>query len=136
MAHKALFEGLVYDEFENPVQTAYIGTEAHYVVDDQGFLRHVDAESVDRQVLAFFLSQLEQNKELAVEQTLAMLGKDDLFTKAAIDAQLRNIDMNQIIQQGIPQQAKDMLGMLGFRIIINYHGEVTGINQPTLPDEE
>ncbi|RMD53783.1 MAG: hypothetical protein D6835_01030, partial [Candidatus Thermofonsia bacterium] len=136
MANKALFEGLVYDEFENPVQTTFIGTDAHYVVDDQGFLRHVDAESVDRQVLAFFLSQLEQNKELAVEQTLAMLGKDDLFTKAAIDAQLRNIDMEQIIQQGIPQQAKDMLGMLGFRIIINYHGEVIGINQPTLPDEE
>ena len=26
-----------------------------------------------------------------------------------------------------------MLGMMGFRITINYHGEVTGISQPSVP---
>ena len=98
-------------------------------------MRHINAEEVDRQVLGFFLKQLEDNKDVAVDQALSMLGKDDLFTKAAIDAQLRNVDMDQIIAQGLPLQARNMLGMLGFRVSINLHGEVTGINQPSMPDE-
>lgn len=134
MGRQALFEGLIYDEHDQPVRTKTVGGDAFYVVDDDGFLRHLDAEDIDRQVLSFFLQQLEENKDMAVEQALAMLGKDDLFTKAAIDAQLRNIDMDQIIASGIPLQAREMLGMLGFRVTINEHGEVTEINQPMAPD--
>ena len=136
MANRALFEGLVYDERDRPVLTALVGNEASYVIDDDGFMRHIDSEEIDRQVLGIFLSQLQDNREIAVEQMLNMMGKDDLFTKAAIDAQLNNIDMNQIIAQGIPGQARDMLGMFGFRIKINVHGEIIGIDQPSAPDEE
>ena len=135
MAGQALFEGLVYDEDENLLTITQIGGEAFYVIDDAGFMRHIPAEDVDRQVLGFFLDQLEDNKDVAVEQALSMLGKDDLFTKAAIDAQLSNVDMDQIMAQGIPLQARNMLGMLGFRITVDLHGEVTGINQPSMPDE-
>jgi hypothetical protein len=134
VAQQTLFEGLIFDEQDNPVAARHIGNEAFYVVDDDGFLRHVDAETVDRQVLAFFLDQLEDNKEMAIEQALSMLGKDDLFTKAALDAQLRNIDMDQIIAAGIPLQAREMLGMLGFRVVIDLHGNVTRIDQPSAPD--
>ncbi|MCB8943787.1 MAG: hypothetical protein H6658_08530 [Ardenticatenaceae bacterium] len=136
MARQAMFAGLVYDEYEQLVGTAVVGHEANYVIDDDGFMRHIDAEIVDRQVLGFFLQQLEDNKEMAVEQALNMMGTDDIFAKAALDAQLRNIDMEQIIAQGIPEQARNMLGMLGFRIIINFHGEVTRLDQPAVPDEE
>ncbi len=135
MSDKALFEGLVFDEDENLLAVARVGNEAFYVVDDQGFLRHVNAEEVDRQVLSFFLEQLEDNKDIAVQQALTMLGKDDLFTKAAVDSQLRNVDMEQIMAQGIPLQARNMLGMLGFRITINMHGQVLSIDQPSLPEE-
>ncbi len=134
MARQALFEGLVYDEQDQLVETKFIGGEATYVVDDFGFLRHISSEQVDRQVLGVFLGQLEENKDLAVEQMMNMLGKDDLFTKAAIDASLRNIDMDQIIAQGVPLQARNMLGMLGFRIIINYHGDVIRLDQPAATD--
>lgn len=136
MARKALFEGLVYDETGRLVDTAVIGDEANYVVDDNGFHRHISSEFVDRQVLGVFLGQLEDSKELAVEQMLKMMGKDDLFTKAAIDASLRNIDMDQIIAQGIPLQARNMMGMLGFRIIINYHGEIVRLDQPSAPEND
>jgi len=131
-----MFAGLVYDEYERLAETAVVGNEAHYVIDDDGFHRHIDAEVVDRQVLAFFLQQLEENKDLAIEQALTMMGTDDIFAKAALDAQLRNIDMDQIMAQGIPEQARNMLGMLGFRIIINFHGEVIRLDQPALPDTE
>ncbi|MCA9953855.1 MAG: hypothetical protein KC434_03995 [Anaerolineales bacterium] len=136
MANKALFQDLIFDENGNQVETAVVGHEMFYVIDDAGFKRHIDADQVDRQVLSVFLEQLEANKDIAVEQALKMMGKDDLFTKAAVDAQLNNVDMDQIIAQGIPAQARDMMGMMGFRITINFHGEVIDIAQPTIPDDE
>lgn len=136
MARQALFEGLVYDEQENLVTVSIVGQEAFYVVDDDGFRRHIESEYVDRQVLEFFLQQLEENKDLAIGQAMNMMGKDDIFTKAAIDAQMRNIDADQIIDQGIPEQARNVMGMVGFRVIIDLHGEVQRIDQPALPDTE
>ena len=82
MARQALFADLVYDENGKLLETAVVGGEAYYVIDDAGFRRHVEAEIVDRHVLSIFLEQVEQNKELATEQMLNMLGRDDLFTKA------------------------------------------------------
>ncbi len=135
MARQAMFDGLIYDEYDNPVAMAIIGGEAQYVVDDDGFHRHVDAESVDRQVLNFFLEQLAQNKDMAVLQAMEMMGQDDLLTKAAIDDSLRNISADQIIAQGVPAQAREMLAMFGFRVIINIHGEVVRMDQPAAPEE-
>ena len=57
MARNALFSELVYDEREMPVEVNFVGTDAFYIVDDNGFLRHIDAETVDRQVLAVFIQQ-------------------------------------------------------------------------------
>ena len=136
MARQAMFDGLVYDDYENLLATTVIGGEAQYVFDDDGFRRHIDAEVVDRQVLSFFLNQLQQNKDLAVEQALKMLGSDDLLTKAAVDASLRNINEEQIMAQGVPAQARDMLGMLGFRVVINMHGEVLSLDQPSAPEDD
>ena len=135
MARHALFSGLVYDEREIPIETAQIGDDAFYVVDDNGFHRHVDAEEVDRQVLPIFMKHIEEKKEMAVEQALKFMGREDLFTKAAVDASMRNIDLDAIIQQGIPEQARNMMGMLGFRIIINHHGEIVRMDQPSAPSD-
>jgi hypothetical protein len=136
MGRQAMFAGLVYDEQERLVETAVVGGEAQYVIDDNGFHRHIDSETVDRQVIGFFLQQLEDNKDMAVEQALKMMGTDDIFAKAALDAELRNIDMDKVMAQGVPEQARNMLGMLGFRIVINFHGEVIRLDQPSMPDEE
>ena len=51
MANKALFQELIYDEAGNLVETAVVGQEMFYVIDDAGFKRHIDADQVDRQVL-------------------------------------------------------------------------------------
>ena len=135
MAKNALFSALVFDENENPLEVAYVGGEAHYVIDDDGFKRHVDAEEVDRHVVTIFLSQMHDNQGLAVEQAMKMMGKDDIMTKAALDSQLRNVKTDDILKQGIPAQARDMLGMLGFRIILNYRGEIVRFDQPAAPEE-
>ena len=135
MARQTMFEGLIYDENENPVMTSIVAGEEQYVVDDDGFHRHIDAEYVDRQILSFFLEQLSQNKDMAVEQAMEMMGQDDLLTKAAIDDSLSHISADQIIAQGVPAQARDMLGMFGFRVVINLHGDVVSMEQPAAPEE-
>jgi hypothetical protein len=136
VAYQALFSGLVVDEFNNPVATTTVGSDQFYVIDDDGFLRHIDAERIDREVLGFFVEQLRDNQDLAVAQMLQMIGSDDLMTKAAIESQMRNVSVDQILAQGLPPQARDMLGMMGFRIVINVHGELVRLDQPTLPGGE
>jgi hypothetical protein len=138
MAIKALFEGLVVDEFDQAVQVTYIGSEACYVVDDAGFRRHIPSEQVDRQVLDFMQQQVEGNEELLSEQAAQMLGQDDIFTRAMLINQFKNIDqqMEQLFQVGIPEEARAYLGMTGFRIRIDVHGEVLEINQPSLTDPD
>jgi hypothetical protein len=124
----ALFAGLVRDESDNPVEVVMVGGIPNYVVEEAGFRRHVESEVVDRQVIDLLREQFMAHREMATEAMLQMLGKDDLFTKAMIDASIKNMD--QIIEQGLPDDARAWLGMLGFRVIINRHGEVVELDMP------
>jgi len=133
MSHKALFAGLVIDENGQPLDIAFTGDEAQYVLNDNGFQRHIDAEAVDRQVLAHLQGQIEANKDAVEEGIMKMMGSEDIFTKAAIDKSIK--DMDQVLQQGIPDEARQMLGMMGFRVVVNYHGEVLRIEQPGAVDD-
>lgn len=125
---QALFTGLIYNEEGQPVETTLIGSEPNYVILDGDFKRHVAAEDVDRQVINWLQEQATANKELVSEGMMTMLGKDDLFTKAMIDASLSRMD--RVMEQGLPDDARTMLGMLGFKIIVNTHGEVANIDMP------
>jgi hypothetical protein len=129
----AFFEDLVETEDEQPISVAYVGTTAYYVIDDQGFHRHVEARPVDRIVLAQFLDQLHEHEDEASRLMLQQLGSEDLFTKAMVDSTLRNLNVEQILDQGLPPQARQWLGMLGFRIVLDLHGDVVRINMPTAP---
>jgi hypothetical protein len=133
---KAIFEGLVYDEYDNPVETGWIGSEPCYIVDDQGFKRHIPAEEVDRQVWDFMQGQIEGKEDMLSEQAAKMLGQDDIFTMAAIQNQLKNLDgqFDQLKVAGIPEESRLYMGMIGFRIIISIHGEVLEVVQPGMVD--
>jgi hypothetical protein len=124
----ALFAGLVQDEEGNPVDVVMVGAVPNYVVEDAGFWRHVESEVVDRQVIEMLREQFMAHREIATEAMLQMLGKDDLFTKALIDASIKNMD--QVLDHGIPEGARAWLGMLGFRVILNTHGEVVELDMP------
>ena len=75
---------------------------------------------------------MKGSEDLLSEQTAKMLGQEDVFTKAAIQQQLKNIDkqFDQLLQVGWPEDMRNYLGMMGFRIIINVHGEVVKVEQP------
>ncbi len=138
MSKQALFAGLVVDENDRVADTVLVGGEAFYVVDDAGFKRHIPAEQVDRQVLAQMQEMMKGSEGLISEQTAKMLGQDDIFTKAMIEQQLKNMDkqFDALMNQGIPEEGRAYLGMLGLKIVINYHGEVVRLEQPHAPDGE
>lgn len=137
MARMALFAGLVVDEDEQPIDVAMVGGEAFYVVEDDGFRRHVESEEVDRQVLDHLKEMIAGHEDLITEGTMKMIGQEDVFTKAMIETSLNDMDaqFNQLIEQGLPEEARAWMGMLGFRVVINLHGEVVRVEQPGIRDD-
>lgn len=132
MAVKPLFAGLIFDEDGQPVELAHVGDEPMYVVNDFGFRRHIPTEQVDRQVLSVMAEQIKGNEDILGEQTAKMLGQEDIFTRAMIQNQLKQIDkqLDQLLQTGIPEEGRAYMGMMGFKIVINVHGDVVHIEQP------
>jgi hypothetical protein len=45
---------------------------------------------------------------------------------------LKNIDQqfDNLLDMGIPEESRAYMGMLGFRVVINVHGEVVRLDQP------
>jgi hypothetical protein len=138
MTKQPLFAGLVLDEFGKPAESAMVGDEPCYVVDDAGFRRHIPSEQVDRQVLDQMAEMMKGSEDLLSEQAAKMIGQDDLFTVAAIQQQLKNMDkqFDQLLQVGLPEDMRAYLGMMGFKIIINVHGEVLKVEQPGAASDE
>jgi len=132
MVYQPLFKGLIIDEYDQPVDVSFVGEEPCYVVNDSGFRRHIPSEMVDRQVLAQMGNMIEGHEDELAEQTAKMLGQDDIFSKALIENQLKNLDsqFDAVLRSGIPEEGRAYMGMLGFRIKINVHGEVLDVNQP------
>jgi hypothetical protein len=124
------FEDLVVTEEGAPVSVAYVGATAYYVINDQGFRRHVEARPIDRAVLLQFTEQLTAHRDEASAAMLRMMGQDDLFAKAAVDSALQNLNVEQVLDQTLPGDARQWLGMLGLRVVINRHGELVRVEMP------
>ena len=138
MPKVALFDGLVVDEYDHTVEVALVGNEPCYVVNDAGFRRHIPAEIVDQQVLQFFSDLIKGSEDQIGEQTAKMIGQDDIFSMAMIASQLKNLDkhFDALSNTGIPEEARAYLGMMGFKIRINVHGDVLEVEQPGMIDPE
>lgn len=140
MPRQPLFGGLVVDESDRPVDTAYVGEEPCYVVDDNGFRRHIPSEHVDRQVLELMRNMIQGNEDLLADQAAKMIGQDDPFSRAMLETQLKKIDQqfDLVLQTGIPESGRAYMGMMGFQIRINLHGDVLEVKQPGMvdPDQE
>ncbi|MGD2027177.1 MAG: hypothetical protein PVI99_05110 [Anaerolineales bacterium] len=135
---KHLFAGLIVDEYDNPVEATYVGDEPMYVVDDAGFRRHIPSEQVDRAVLETMTEMIEGHEDEISKQAATMLGQDDIFSQAILENQLLNIDqqIDQMIEAGIPEEGRAYLGMMGFKVRINVHGELLEVIQPGMIDPE
>jgi len=133
-----MFAGLIVDEDDRPVEAVYVGEDPMYVVDDAGFRRHIEAEKVDRAVLKVMADMIEGHEDELSKQAATMLGQDDLFSQAILENQLLNIDqqIDQMLTQGIPEEGRAYLGMMGFKVRIDLHGELLEVIQPGMIDPE
>ena len=106
-------------------------------MNDNGFLRHIPSEQVDRKVLEMMRQQISGNEDMLSQQAAKMLGMDDIFSKAMLENQLKNIDkqFDAILEAGIPEESRAFMGMSGFKIVINVHGEIVRLDQPAATDE-
>jgi len=138
MSNQAVFTGLVVDEFDQAVDVAFVGEEPCYVVNDAGFRRHIPSEQVDRQVLKVLKEMISGHEDQLADQAAKMLGQEDLFTRALIMSQIRNMDkqFDNVMQAGIPENVRAYMGMMGFRVRINVHGEVLEVEQPGMIDPD
>jgi hypothetical protein len=136
MTHKPVFLGLIIDEKDRPVEVTYVGGEPFYVVDDDGFHRHIPSEQVDLQVLEAMREMISGHEDLITNQTAKMLGQDDIFSRAMIETQIKNMDkqFENLLETGLPEEGRAYMGMMGFKVRINLHGEVIEIEQPGMVD--
>jgi hypothetical protein len=138
MANRALFEGLIVDEYDQSVTVSIVGNETCYVVNDRGFHRHISSEEVDRQILKLMKEKMEGHEDILSQETAKMMGQDDIFTRAMLLQQFKKIDQQfeTLFQTGIPEDGRAYLGMIGFKVVINIHGEVIEVKQPGMVADE
>jgi hypothetical protein len=129
--NRALFEGLVYNEQGVPAELRFVGDEPHYVVVDDGFERYVRAKCVDDAVLAELQGQVDAQQDELIEAMLQALGRDDVLTKAALGASLGDLATN--LRESASWQWRPWLQMLGFRIVIDVHGQLVGLSYDASP---
>lgn len=137
MATQAFFKGLIYDDKDNLIETATVGNDAFYIVDDSGFKRHIDSREVDEKIVRLFTDQINGNEEYLANAAANMTGKTDLFSMAMFKSQLKNIDkeIEVMFRQGPPAGLTEFLGMAGFKVNIDMHGNITNVKMPEPPDD-
>ena len=131
---KAVFGGLVFNEAGEAARVVSLGGVDHYAVPDQDFLWHIEAYRIDDVVLDEMQRQLGEVRPQVVEMMLDMLGRRDIFTKAALDASVENLAAN--VRRSDTAQWATMLGLAGFRIVVDHRGEVLDIVFPSQPEDE
>ncbi|NOX62582.1 MAG: hypothetical protein GXP42_11660 [Chloroflexi bacterium] len=129
-----MFQGLVVDESGRPVDVAWVGADACYVVEEDGFRRHIDAEQVDRAVLRWLKEQIIANREMAVRGTLELMGKDDIFTKTALEFAIDHLD--ERVDEPLPIELVELLRSFGFQVVLDFHGDVVAIRAASMEEED
>jgi hypothetical protein len=127
---RALFADLVFNEAGQPAQVVYIGPVPHYAVPDGDFLRHVEAEYVDRQIVASIQERILAMRDLVTEGVIHMLGEEDLFTRASIEHAIENMD--RMLEPGAVDidELRTALWMTGFRATVDVHGDLVHLEMP------
>lgn len=127
---RALFGDLVFNEEGQPARVVYVGGDPHYAVPDGDFLRHVEAEYVDRQVVAVIQERILEMRDAVTEGVIHLLGQEDLFTRASIEHTIDNLDRILDSSDVDVDELRTALWMTGFRVTVNVHGDVVHVEVP------
>jgi hypothetical protein len=127
---RALFADLVFNEAGQPAQVVTIGQVPHYAVPEGDFLRHVEAEYIDRQIVAAIQERVLAMRDIVTDGVIHMLGEEDLFTRASIEHAIENMD--RMLEPGAVDvdELRTALWMTGFRATVDVHGDVVHLEMP------
>jgi hypothetical protein len=134
VVRRALFADLVFNEEGEPARVVTIGGVPHYAVPDGDFLRHVEAEHVDRQIVAVIQERILAMRDMVTEGLIHMLGEEDLFTRPSIEHAIEHMD--RILEPGAVDvdELRTALWMTGFRATVDVHGGLVHLDLPGLED--
>ena len=127
---RALFADLVFNEEGQPSPVVEVGGVPHYAVPDGDFMRHVEAEYIDNQIVEVFKERLLGMRDAVAEGVVQMLGQEDLFTRASVEHAIENMDT--ILKSGNVdvEELRTAMWMVGFRATVNRHGDVVHLDFP------
>jgi hypothetical protein len=130
VTRRALFADLIFNEEGQPTKVVQIGGVPHYAVPDGDFLRHVEAEYVDRQIVALIQERILAMRDIVTEGVIHMLGQENLFTRASIEHAIENMDRILEADDVDVDELRTALWMTGFRATVNVHGDVVHLELP------
>ncbi len=131
----ALFADLIFNEEGEPVKTAYVGDVPHYAIPDGDFMRHVEAEYVDRQIIVQIQERVMGMRDVIVEGVVQMLGEENPFTRASIEHAIEHMDRILEVENLDVDELRTAFWMTGFRATVNIHGDVVSVYIPGLTGE-
>jgi hypothetical protein len=136
VVRRALFADLVFNEEGETAKAVYIGQVPHYAIPDGDFLRHVEAEYVDRQIVELIKERIMGMRDAITEGVIQMIGEEDLFTRPSIEHAIEN--MERILEPGNVDvdELRTALWMTGFRATVDVHGDVVHLEIPGWEGEE
>jgi hypothetical protein len=133
---RALFADLIFNEEGQPAREVRIGDVPHYAVPDGDFLRHVEAEYVDRQIVAAIQERILAMRDVVTEGMIQLLGEEDLFTRPAIEHAIENMDRVFEAEDVDVDELRTALWMTGFRATVDVHGDLVHLELPGLEGGE
>jgi hypothetical protein len=133
---RALFADLVFNDEGQVAEVVLVGAIPHYAVPDGDFLRHVDAEQVDRQVVRVLQKRFSEMSDAVADSAVQLLGHEGLFTRASIKHAIEHMD--QLLEPGAVDldDFRTALWMSKFRVVVDRHGDVIEVELPGLGPEE
>jgi hypothetical protein len=133
---RALFADLVFNEEGQAAKVVFIGGIPHYAVPDGDFMRHVEADYVDRQIVGLIQERILAMRDAVTEGVIHFLGQEDLFTRASVEHAIENMD--RILEPGVVDvdELRTALWMTGFRATVDVHGDVVHLEIPGWEGEE
>jgi hypothetical protein len=136
VGRRALFADLVFNEEGQAAKVVSIGGIPHYAVPDGDFMRHVEADYVDRQIVGLIQERILAMRDAVTEGMIHFLGQEDLFTRASIEHAIENMD--RILEPGVVDvdELRTALWMTGFRATVDVHGDVVRLDIPGWEGEE
>jgi hypothetical protein len=136
VGRRALFADLVFNEEGQAVKVVSIGGIPHYAVPDGDFMRHVEADYVDRQIVGLIQERILAMRDAVTEGVIHFLGQEDLFTRASVEHAIENMD--RILEPGVVDvdELRTALWMTGFRATVDVHGDVVHLDIPGWEGEE